>query len=293
MLSSGHKALRKFWTTYHLKQSLDLYFKSYRNFSSTLNSISANSLQDNTTCNYTPNNVAEFGVKTYGTKHLAWSTTNGTGFLQQIIELNKSTTDQMDYAMCQWGKGTDQLVYASNDEEPMISLGSNLSSSYVELGAKTTEIQGSQQSISKVSNTVKEVYIVPEEMKLNRFVNTYLTNIAGEPVYLGYGVPILATKQDDGEYRITIKVKLTEAPAGAAVTGGTVTIRLAKNHFTNGNFTNAADRLYEGTIICGSDGLGEVTFEINGVEKTLLWLNLFGDVDQRIVELTDVTVKML
>ena len=199
----------------------------------------------------------------------------------------------MDYAMCQWGKGTDQLVYASNDEEPMISLGSNLSSSYVELGAKTTEIQGSQQSISKVSNTVKEVYIVPEEMKLNRFVNTYLTNIAGEPVYLGYGVPILATKQDDGEYRITIKVKLTEAPAGAAVTGGTVTIRLAKNHFTNGNFTNAADRLYEGTIICGSDGLGEVTFEINGVEKTLLWLNLFGDVDQRIVELTDVTVKML
>ena len=122
----------------------------------------------------------------------------------------------------------------------------------------------------------------------------YYTALAGETVYMGGGIPIMTTwSSDETKYRLTAKV-LLQTDTGTN-TSGNVTLRLSKNQFKDGNFETASDIIYEDTITCDSNGVGNITFDIDGgiPDNQLVWLNLFGATDNRVVYLTDFTAKVI
>ena len=144
-----------------------------------------------------------------------------------------------------------------------------------------------------VTNNVYEIKLTPTQYPLNTFENTYYSGIAGETVKLGYGIPIMLSNADEtARYRFVMGFKQTVAPAGTAAASGNVIVRLSKNHFANGAFDNTSDAIYEGTVSCNASGTLD-TGNISGIPKgQLVWLNIYGNAANRIVELTNFQVTM-
>ncbi|MBR1453476.1 MAG: hypothetical protein IJ593_02360, partial [Lachnospiraceae bacterium] len=241
-----------------------------------------------------PSQTATWGRTVYGTNHTAYGTQNKVGYLEQILSLTKSTTDNNDYRIAQWGNGTTSNIYACYVDPPVVKSSTNLASSYTNLAASSFTAEDFSHTTTAVTNNVYQMNVNPTAYKLNTFENSYYTGIAGETVKLGYGIPIMMTNADDSaRYTITIPVKQTIAPAGTTAASGNVTARLSYNHFVDGAFATAADKIWEGTITCNSSGVGSVTFTVDGIPRgKQLWLNLFGTTNSRKVELTGFNVNM-
>ena len=291
---SGGKMLKSYYSTFFPLQMLSLNYKTYKNFDTTLEGVEENDLMDDNICTYTPYNDAIYGVTTYGTKYETFSTVNLVGWLQQVITINKETTDNNNYESAQWGANTSSTIYACEQDPPLVRTSVNLASSYTNLDASNVIMGGVSHSVTGVTNNVYRVDAQTAGYKLNTFENMYYTGIAGKPVYMGGGIPIMSTlSSDETKYRITAKV-LLKTDTGTN-TSGNVTLRLSKNQFKDGNFETASDIIYEDTITCDSNGVGNITFDIDGgiPDNQLVWLNLFGTTDNRVVYLTDFTAKVI
>ena len=290
----GTKQLNNYWSTFYPQQNITLNYKTYKDYGTKTSAITANELKDDNACTFSPSYTPTYGIVTVGTNHTSYNTTNKVGYMQAIYSLTKSLTDNNDYRIAQWGNNTNTNIYANSEQPTLTKTSTNLASSYTNLAASNVTIEGVTHTTTAVTNNYYDVTINPETLKLNTFVNSYYTGIAGETVKIGYGIPIMMTNADDSaRYTITIPVKQTVAPAGTTVASGNVTARLSLNHFVDGAFATAADKVWEGTITCNSSGVGSVTFTVDGIPRgKQLWLNLYGTTNARKVELTGFNVNM-
>ena len=291
---NGNLVLQRYYSTFYPIQNIILSYKTYKNYTTAKTTVSQNDFKDDTTCNYTPTQNAVYGLQKIGTRYSSYSTATG-GYFEQVFSLNKQSTDTKYYNTAQWGNNCTQTIYACEYNQTPVKTSTNLGSSYTNLAASTVSIEGKTHTTTAVTNNIYEMKVSPTQYALNAFENTVYSGIAGDTVKLGYGIPIMKTNADNSaKYRIVMNFKQTVAPAGTTVSSGNVTVRLSKNHFINGGFAQASDRVYEGTVTCNSSGVGTLTLnDITNIPKgQMLWLNLYGNTASRIVELTGFNVVM-
>ena len=295
-ISDTEKVVDSFQNTCYLNQNLITNYKSYIDHNAIhADNMVDNDLSDTTTATYSPNNSATYGRTTYGSNKTGYSTETGIGYLEQIITWVEATTDTIDYSKVQFGNGTTSSIYCL-ENQPTLTRAGLLNHSVTDFAqAANVTIGPKKHTISKVTNNIYGVTATPETYNMNSFQNEYYSNVAGEKVYLGYGMPILKTNVASGvetTYNVTLTVKLTDK-LGASK-GENVNLKLSRNHFVDGNFGDATnDKVYEATITTNSSGVGQATFSFDGVKMNqLLWINFYGLTDNRIVELTDFKISI-
>ena len=295
-ISDTEKVVDSFQNTCYLNQNLITNYKTYIDHQAIhAEDMVDNDLSDATTATYSPNNSATYGRTTYGSNKTSYSTETGIGYLEQIITWIEATTDTIDYSKVQFGNGTNSSIYCL-ENQPTLTRAGLLNHNVTDFAqAANVTIGPKKHTISKVTNNIYGVTATPEAYNMNSFQNEYYSNVAGEKVYLGYGMPILRTDVASGvetTYNVTLTVKLTDK-LGASK-GENVNLKLSRNHFVDGNFADATnDKVYEATITTDSSGVGQATFSFDGVKMNqLLWINFYGLTDNRIVELTDFKISI-
>ena len=299
LLPTGNKQLFNYWTSCYIAASYDLAYKTYKEFPTTYDSpsISTNTFNEPSANTYTPSlGVAQ--TQTTGTKYSTYTTNNNVGYCKQdLATITVPATNLMkDVRTYQWSSNTATKIYATTNSPVYEKRTTVVPHSYTDLPSQLFELGGSKHSTSKVTNTIYEVTIKPEQRDsggcaLNEFENPYYTGIAGESVMLGYGIPIFIANDDaEADHKVSMKIKKEYG------SGTNVTARLSRNHFVNGNFQNASDKIDERTITFSNANVGQektAEFEVTGLpQNTLVWLNLDGATADNFIALTDFSVKL-
>ena len=228
---------------------------------------------------------------------LSWGTSvtdeaESNGYWGTITYALCKNTDGIDYSVIQWGKGTDVDVYACSTNEPVVIANSYTTftfnnSNYKHNYYDYNDLTKKEQTNSLPSNVLRyyKPSITPMSYKLNTFTNSYLSAIAGETVYLGGGMPIIKTTDD--EQRIKIKFNVHSS----AGTTSPVKVLISDKQFKNGAFDTGATHFYDNNCIPQTDY--EVTIDVEK-NNQVIWMNLYDTSadDSVVVNINDFNIEL-
>ena len=193
-------------------------------------------------------------------------------------ELNYSTeqtSDGTDYTLDQWGKNTGTTLYTNRDIE-LPTKGS--ATNYTVARSEFNNVYASTGGWIKQTNYLGQLTIKLNpaaygvtSLTANKFVNTYISAVAGETVYLGGGCPIV--KVNDNDKDITIRGKF----ASVSGTGSNDDIKyfISNKQFKDGavDTANGGLLLASGTVKLNTEWTKVVTTGMNDT----IWINFYDN----------------
>ena len=216
----------------------------------------------------------------------------GNGYWGTVTYALCKNTDGTDYSVIQWGKGTNVNIYTcSTNEQVVISSSateftfnnSTYTHSYYDYNDLTKKDQ-----TNKLPNNKLKYYkpsIIPTSYKLNTFTNSYLSAIAGATVYLGGGMPIIKTTDDEQRIKISFKI--------VASSGSTspVKVLISDKQFKDGAFDTGATQYYDNNCTPGTNY--DVTIDIEK-NNQVIWMNLYdtSTTDNIAVNIDDFDIEL-
>ena len=234
--------------------------------------------------------ITNWGSKTWGTS--VGEENEGNGYWGTVTYALCKNTDGTDYSVIQWGKGTNVNIYTcSTNEQVVISSSATEftfdNSTYTHSYYDYNDLTKKEQT-NKLPNNKLKYYkpsIIPTSYKLNTFTNSYLSAIAGATVYLGGGMPIIKTTDDEQRIKISFKI--------VASSGSTspVKVLISDKQFKDGAFDTGATQYYDNNCTPGTNY--DVTIDIEK-NNQVIWMNLYdtSTTDNIAVNIDDFDIEL-
>ena len=230
--------------------------------------------------------------ETEGTHYTSYDETDNTLWYQYVINQYTANSRNETVQIDQWGTNTAQVVkhvdvFANPEVGPSIA-------SYLNYDQTSHSMEGTDNNTLGAVNIIADGILLPtESSEFHDFEHLHLTGIAGEVVRMGGGAPLLRSRAGkDTDYRVTLDLLTRNADGVGA--GSPLTVRISTAQFTDGNFTNPTDKIYEGTVTTNTDGTYTLTFDLDGIDSNkVVWYNLFSGTENYSAECTNCQVDIL
>ena len=287
---NGNLYLREYANVWPIL-NLDVWRHDYKNYQfSTYAQFVSYYLQDNgraitdATIETTATEHHEYGSWTEGTKYEGESENSGTYISGSVIQMKAN--DGIDYSIYQYGNDLENKIICLQDTATPKA--ENTTSSYTAQDMSWTgdyyNIYGKRKqtnSINDLKLTYTKLKQEVEQIDPSTLVNEYISNVAGENVYIGGGAPLIYT-YDDGQ---EVKLKLTFDSTGDA--GDTVHYCITDKQFVRGLPSSQATIIAEGNATIGT----EVEVTIQSGNKTQYWINMYSNTEGKDCTLSSVKLN--
>lgn len=275
---NGNLYLREYANVWPIL-NIDVWRHDYKDYQfSTFTQFVSYYLQDNgraitdATIETTATEHHEYGSWTEGTKYEGESENSGTYISGSVIQMKAN--DGIDYSIYQYGSDLDNKIICLQDTAAPKA--ENTTSSYTAQNMNWTgdyyNIYGKRKQTNQINDlklTYTKLKQEVEQIDPSTIVNEYISNIAGENVYLGGGAPLIYTYDDGQELKLKLKFDST---AGA---GDTVHYCVANKQFVKGAAASDATVIAEGNATVGE----EIDVNISSGSKTQYWINMYSNTD--------------
>ena len=294
ILPSGEKTIRSYQKTYYPTQVLNVYGHSYKDWFTTNSSTwltrytTASGVNDTTALSFTMPTLDKVGrVEDITNQKSSDAETSGTWGNMTISYTSIPSTES--YQTAQFGILPYTNIYAVN-ERASLNLSAIVTQSAEKLyvSEQYPQPKGSTErkvEYSGISVKYHQVNLTPEFLPLNRFVNKYLTGIAGENVYYGGGSPLFETFDSDQKIRCRIKFKVQDENGNAV--SDNITYSISDKQFVNGNKVADATSIKDNEIVAVPTSGIELDFEADCDKKSVWWINAYANTSGNKVYITD------
>ena len=288
--ANGNLYLREFANVWPIL-NIDIWRHDYKDFSfSNYNTFKTYYRNDNgkaitdATINQTADEHYEYGSWTQGTKYEGADETSGTYVSGNVVQMKAN--DGLDYSIFQYGTDFANSIYCLSDKatpvaEPSTSTWTADNMTWL---ADYFNNLGKRKQTNNFNN-LKLIYTnIKQETELkdpSTFSNEYITNIAGENVFIGGGAPIVYT-QDDGQ---EIKLKIKFSSTGSST--DTVHYCITDKQFVKGQVASGATNFKEGDAQVGT----EVEVNFSSANKQIYWINMYSNTSGKDCTISDLIIE--
>ena len=260
----------------------DFSFSNHATFQSYYRNDNGKAITD-ATINQTADEHHEYGAWTQGTKYEGGDETSGTYVSGNVVQMKAN--DGLDYSIFQYGTDFANNIYCLNDKATPVAETST--SSWTASGMTWLAEYFNNLGKRKQTNNFNDLKLTYTNIKQNTeskdpstFSNEYITNVAGENVFLGGGAPLIYT-QDDGQ---EVKVKLKFSSTGDS--SDTVHYCVTDKQFVKGQVASGATVFKEGNAQVGT----EVEINISSANKQIYWINMYSNTAGKDCTISDMSV---
>ncbi|MDO5850771.1 MAG: hypothetical protein Q4P14_06095, partial [Methanobacteriaceae archaeon] len=289
-VKNGRKCLKYYCPSYYVENSLTyegMYYMDFNIVSNQTPYFSDNGKKTTSTLTtYTIEGIPG-GKSTKGTKFTP-TTATSDGVYVQLDSYIEKVTDGKNYLNSFFSIDADKSIYAKDEEYNGTAPTSSDPTETITIpDQQFYDVYYTTGAGKLQTNTVKGTSVSYKTVKidndtttnLSTYCNNASSNIAGESVYHGGGMPILATNTEDQEVKVGIKL--------SASSNVSCEVKISDKQFTLGSVPIDGTLLASGTITTNAADYTEFTFVVP--KKGNVWLflkNVTNDIPVTIEEIT-------
>lgn len=287
--ANGNKYLREFANVWPIL-NIDVWRHDYKDYSfSTSSAFQSLYLVDNgkritdAQINETATEHHEYGSWTQGTKYDGTSETSGTYISGSVIQMKAN--DGFDYSLYQYGTDLSGNIVCLQDTA--VPKAKTTTSSFTATGMQFNATYFNEFGKRKQTNDFNDLKLTytnieqeTESLDPSTIVNEYISNVAGENVYLGGGAPLIYT-YDDGQ-EITLNLKFSSTGTST----DTVHYIVSDKQFVKGSVSGDATTIKEGNATVGTD----VEVKISSGNKQQYWINMYSNTAGKDCTISDLKI---
>ena len=261
----------------------DFSFANYNTFKTYYRNDNGKAITD-ATINQTADEHHEYGSWTQGTKYEGGSESSGTYVSGNVIQMKAN--DGLDYSVFQYGTDFGSNIYCLSDKATPEA--ETTTSTWTADGmtwlAEYFNNLGKRKQTNNFNNLILTYTNIKQETESkdpSTFSNEYITNIAGENVFIGGGAPLIYT-QDDGQ---EIKLKIKFSSTGSST--DTVHYCITDKQFVKGQAVASATIFKEGDVQVGT----EVEVDFSSGNKQIYWINMYSNTAGEDCTISDLNIS--
>lgn len=288
---NGNKYLKEYANVWPIL-NIDVWRHDYKDFQfTTYSQFVSYYLQNNgraitdATINATATEHHTYGSWTEGTKYEGESENSDTYISGSVIQMKAN--DGIDYSIYQYGSDLDNKIICLQDTATPKA--EDTTSSYIAENMSWTgdyyNIYGKRKQTNAINDlnlTYTKLKQEVEQIEPSTLINEYVSNVAGENVFLGGGAPLIYT-YDDGQ---DIELKLTFGSTGED--DDTVHYCITNKQFVKGVAPSDATIVAEGNATVGT----EVSVRLSSETKKQYWINMYSNTEGEDCTLTSIKLDI-
>ena len=304
----GNLVLREFASTLYPIQTINLDVHTYKKFvtdnqsSLTADQLIAwygtdNGLRDDTADNLLKVTIpqgVDYGTTDCGQTKVADDDTGSPQVWWEYTLAQLKATDLIDYSVSQWGMNTGNNIACIQDiqktevDTQETIARSETASTFPRMVYKPISNTLYEHDLKGVEVTYTKNKMIVYNKPLSSFVNTYISSVANETVYLGGGFPV--AKPADKDQKLLVKIKFKAKDSNGNATTDVIHYQFSNKQFVNCNLAAGASDITNGVknVTTGD----EVELTIDGVDG-LLWLNMYADTEGNQVAIDTFSVNQI